>query len=101
MLPFSARPVRCIEGRLFRHDPQHDDPYLETDVGTCPECEGKGCDCEGGERDVLSELWEAVNALGGYRPTERNYDQGYFDAIGAALVEIEKAQARGESHESK
>ena len=35
--------IRCIEGRLFRHDPQHDDPELETDVGQCPECAGKGC----------------------------------------------------------
>lgn len=34
---------RCIEGRLFRHDPQHDDPYLETDVGECPDCSGDGC----------------------------------------------------------
>lgn len=30
--------LRCVDGRLFRHDPQHDDPYLETDVGECPEC---------------------------------------------------------------
>jgi hypothetical protein len=27
----------------MRHDPQHDDPDLETDVGQCPECEGKDC----------------------------------------------------------
>ena len=30
--------TRCVEGRLMRHDPQHDDPYLETDVGECPDC---------------------------------------------------------------
>ena len=36
--------LRCIEGRLFRHDPQLDDPDLETDVGECPECQGKGCE---------------------------------------------------------
>lgn len=36
---------RCVEGRLWRHDPQHDDPDLETDVGQCPECNGKGCAC--------------------------------------------------------
>lgn len=35
--------TRCIEGRLYRHDPQHDDPYLETDIGQCQECEGVGC----------------------------------------------------------
>lgn len=35
--------LRCVDGRLMRHDPQPDDPELETDVGQCPECEGKGC----------------------------------------------------------
>ena len=39
--------LRCIEGRLFRHDPQHDDPYLETNVGKCPDCSGKGCGGDG------------------------------------------------------
>ena len=38
--------TRCIDGRLMRHDPQHDDPNLETDIGKCPECEGNGCFCE-------------------------------------------------------
>ena len=38
--------VRCVDGRLMRHDPQPDDPYLETDVGKCEECGGKGCVCE-------------------------------------------------------
>jgi hypothetical protein len=38
-----ARPVRCLEGRLLRHDPQFDDPDLETDIGECPACRGKGC----------------------------------------------------------
>ena len=36
--------IRCIDGRLLRHDPQRDDPSLETDFGKCPECNGKGCD---------------------------------------------------------
>ena len=36
--------LRCIEGRLFRHDPQWDDPDLETDIGACPDCSGDGCD---------------------------------------------------------
>lgn len=35
--------LRCIDGRLWRHDPQYDDPDLETDVGECPECSGEGC----------------------------------------------------------
>ena len=38
--------TRCIDGRLMRHDPQFDDPYLETDIGKCPECDGEGT-CEG------------------------------------------------------
>lgn len=36
--------IRCYEGRLLRSDPQHDDPYLETDVGQCPDCTGSGCE---------------------------------------------------------
>jgi CO dehydrogenase/acetyl-CoA synthase gamma subunit (corrinoid Fe-S protein) len=34
----------CVDGRLMRHDPQPDDPYLQIDIGTCGECEGEGCD---------------------------------------------------------
>ena len=36
--------VCCSDGRLIRHDPQPDDPYLQTDLGVCPECEGAGCE---------------------------------------------------------
>lgn len=36
--------TRCTDGRLMRHDPQHDDPDLETDIGKCPECDGEGCE---------------------------------------------------------
>lgn len=39
----SFRPTRCVDGRTMRHDPQHDDPELETDIGQCEECDGKGC----------------------------------------------------------
>jgi len=35
--------ISCVEGRLWRHDPQPDDPYLETDIGQCPDCSGDGC----------------------------------------------------------
>ena len=35
---------RCEDGRMMRHDPQPDDPYLETDIGQCETCDGKGCD---------------------------------------------------------
>jgi hypothetical protein len=37
----------CIEGRIYRHDPQDDDPHLETDVGQCPDCSGDGCGDDG------------------------------------------------------
>lgn len=35
---------RCEDGRAMRHDPQPDDPYLETDIGPCELCDGQGCD---------------------------------------------------------
>ena len=35
--------LRCIYGRAMRHDPQPDDPNLETDIGVCEECNGAGC----------------------------------------------------------
>jgi hypothetical protein len=43
MIPAQYRSTHCVEGRLMRHDPRHDDPDLETDIGQCPECEGDGC----------------------------------------------------------
>lgn len=43
MIPVQYRSTRCVEGRLFRHDPQYDDPDLETDIGQCDLCEGVGC----------------------------------------------------------
>lgn len=39
-----AKDYTCVDGRKMRHDPQTDDPYLQTDVGRCPDCDGKGCD---------------------------------------------------------
>ena len=36
--------LRCVDGRLMRHDPQMDDPDLETDRGVCPDCDGRGCE---------------------------------------------------------
>ena len=36
--------LRCVEGTLYRHDPQWDDPDLETARGVCPDCNGKGCE---------------------------------------------------------
>ena len=34
---------QCIDGRAMRHDPQPDDPYLQTDIGACEVCDGEGC----------------------------------------------------------
>lgn len=68
---------RCVDGRLMRHDPQPDDPYLETDIGKCPDCDGAGCfdewiralsedviqegfGYEPGEFAVYPELWRAA-----------------------------------------
>ena len=51
--------TRCVDGRLMRHDPMPDDPYLETDIGKCLECEGEGCaecDCCGMFKP-LSRCW--------------------------------------------
>jgi len=36
--------IRCIDGRLWRHVPQVDDPDYETDIGQCPTCDGYGCE---------------------------------------------------------
>jgi hypothetical protein len=36
--------IRCFKGDLWRHDPQADDPELETHLGRCPDCDGLGCD---------------------------------------------------------
>jgi excinuclease UvrABC ATPase subunit len=47
--------TRCTDGRLMRHDPQPDDPSLETDIGKCPDCDGKGC-CQGVEAEHLERL---------------------------------------------
>lgn len=52
--------TRCIDGRLFRHDPQRDDPDLETDIGTCPECEGRGCDAESSLRDRCKAFYQTM-----------------------------------------
>lgn len=44
----------------MRHDPQPDDPYLETDIGECPECEGeecKECDCCGKFKPNVTRCW--------------------------------------------
>lgn len=51
--------LRCIDGRIFRHAPQYDDPDLEIDVGQCPDCSGDGCGDrnEAVEKPGRSQSW--------------------------------------------
>jgi hypothetical protein len=39
--------LHCVGGRVLRHDPQFDDPELQTDMGECPDCSGDGCGDDG------------------------------------------------------
>lgn len=39
--------LRCIDGRLFEHQPQYDDPDFEIDIDECPDCSGDGCGDDG------------------------------------------------------
>jgi hypothetical protein len=54
---------RCVEGRLYRHDPQFDDPYLETDVGECPDCSGDGFGDEPVSYEQLQRAYEDMRDL--------------------------------------
>ena len=36
--------IRCVDGDLWRHVPEHDDPECEVYAGRCKECDGIGCD---------------------------------------------------------
>lgn len=53
--------LRCVDGRIYRHDPQVDDPDLETDIGHCPDCSGDGCGDNGEPVEKLgrSAAWLA------------------------------------------
>lgn len=48
--------TRCVDGREYRHDPMPDDPYLETDIGQCTECDGEGCDRAAAEPITMDDL---------------------------------------------
>ena len=43
---------------------------------------------------VINQAWAAINSLGGRADQDNSYDQGYVDAIGRALEEIEKLGGR-------
>ncbi len=54
----------CLSGRLMRHDPQDDDPDLETDIGECPDCSGDGCgDWNGDYPEPVSKMGRSHNWL--------------------------------------
>ena len=48
--------VRCIDGRLMKHQPFSDDPDFEHDIGECPACEGFGCGSEPVDEDDIEPL---------------------------------------------
>lgn len=54
--------TRCVDGRLYRHDPQYDDPCFETDLGDCPECNGLGCR----ECDVCGNMVSELHTITAY-----------------------------------
>ena len=56
--------IRCVDGRLMRHDPQLDDPDLETDRGECPECHGDGRNCADCGVPHAEEHWEDYEPRG-------------------------------------
>lgn len=77
----------CIGGRIFRYDPQFDDPDLMTDVGQCPDCSGDGC---GDEPD------EMVHKLGRSQAWLSDPDQERqraVDKADAALATTQKREA--------
>lgn len=50
--------IYCVSGRLLRHDPQDDDPELQTDIGQCPDCSGQGCDDDGEPVQKVGRSWK-------------------------------------------
>lgn len=66
--------IRCVEGRLMRHDPQFDDPELETDIGECPECEGNGHNCADCGASHAEETWDSYARSGaGFRRVDEHF----------------------------
>lgn len=41
---------RCVDGHIYRHVPQSDDPYFEQEIGICADCRGCGCQHDISER---------------------------------------------------
>jgi len=57
--------IRCVDGTLWRHDPQYDDPDLEVALGPCPDCTGKDCESvDRGGRDEKDDVHISVGACG-------------------------------------
>ena len=87
--------LRCVEGRLMRHDPQFDDPDLETDRGVCPECDGLGCDKI--KNVVVSHIYPPIPVRnfdycatydGDEPDDDGNIDQGFGATRHEAIVDL-------------
>lgn len=76
--------TRCIDGRLWRHDPQSDDPYLETDIGKCPDCDGDGCS--------VGEEWEKNGKRVGEKALEDFAEANHTETINYLRGEIERLE---------
>jgi hypothetical protein len=86
--------IRCIDGRLLKHQPFPNDPDFERDVGECPQCSGHGCDrprlpqgrpnpCDG------ADFEEAEAARKSKAPTAQPRES----EVAGEIAEIEKRHA--------
>ena len=101
--------TRCVDGRLMRHDSQPDDPYLETDIGKCPECKGKGCE-QAANVNLIAAAPDMLAALKQLEAALKNDSrqksilgdtveyhlngETMYDAINRVRVTIAKAEGR-------
>ena len=83
--------TRCVDGRLMRHDPQSDDPDLETDIGKCPEC----------ARPVSMAQFSWVIKHGDSPSSHPRYWGGYKAGVEAAAKMVQKTVDENEDINSK
>ena len=77
----------------MRHDPQPDDPGLETDIGQCEECEGHGCDQTSPPKIVTSHIYppipdRSMDWCAYYDGEEERGDYGYGPTEQAAIDDL-------------
>ena len=80
--------IRCIDGRLWRHDPQDDDPELETDVGKCEDCGGKGCTPDAELREKLARIIHDSWCADPFNPDMHSEDYVAADAVMKAFPQL-------------